>query len=178
MNRRHTAQSAFLNLRTSIVVLVCALAGCSLLSATLLGFFSPQASLKISERTLSFAERVSHQRAIEEVYWRYRIWPDERPDPKPPLDSVMSQAHLETKVADYLGKSQALEEYWQRPIIAEQLQAEIYRMARDTKRPEVLRELFSALENDPFVIAECLARPITAERLLTRLDAHGRLTPS
>src|SRR6266550_2806186 len=26
-------------------------------------------------RTLSFAERVAYQRAIEDVYWRHRIWP-------------------------------------------------------------------------------------------------------
>src|SRR5438034_9383349 len=32
--------------------------------------------------TLSFAERVAYQRAIEDVYWRHRIWPKERPDPK------------------------------------------------------------------------------------------------
>ena len=41
------------------------------------------------------------------------------------------------------------------------------RMAQHTKQPEVLRELFAALGNDPFVIAECLARPVLAERLLT-----------
>src|SRR5262245_4174986 len=58
--------------------------------------------------TLSFAERVAYQRAIEGVYWRHRIWPKERPDPKPPLDAVMSQVELEKKVADYLRKSQAL----------------------------------------------------------------------
>ena len=77
----------------------------------------------------------------------------------------MSQAQLEKKVADYLRKSQALEDYWQRPITAEQLQAEMDRMAQHTKQPEVLRELFQALGNDPFVIAECLARPVLAERL-------------
>jgi hypothetical protein len=32
-------------------------------------------------------------------------------------------------------------------------------------QPEVLRELFAALDNDPFVIAECLARPVLVERL-------------
>ena len=37
-------------------------------------------------------------------------------------------------------------------------------MASHTKQPEVLRELFAALGNDPFVIAECLARPLLAER--------------
>ena len=34
------------------------------------------------------------------------------------------------------------------------------RMAKHTKQPEVLRELFQSLGNDPFVIAECLARPV------------------
>ena len=33
-------------------------------------------------------------------------------------------------------KSQALEDYWQRPITAEQLQAEMDRMAEHTKQPE------------------------------------------
>ena len=37
-------------------------------------------------------------------------------------------------------------------------------MAKHTRDPEVLRELFEALGNDPFVIAECLARPALAER--------------
>ncbi len=77
----------------------------------------------------------------------------------------MSQAQMEKKVTDYLRKSQALEDYWQRPITPEQLQAEMDRMAKHTKQPEVLRELFAALGNDPFVIAECLARPTLAEHL-------------
>src|SRR5205823_14944452 len=98
-----------------------------------------------SQRTLTFAERVVYQRAIEEVYWRHRIWPKERPDAKPSLDAVMSHAQLERKVTDYLLKSQALEDYWERPITAEQLQAETDRMAKYTRQPEVLRELFAAL---------------------------------
>jgi N-acetylneuraminic acid mutarotase len=114
--------------------------------------------------SLTFADRVAYQRAIEDVYWRHRIWPKERPDSKPSLDAVMSQAQLEKKVEDYLRNSQALEDYWQPPITAEQLQAELDRMAKHTKQPEVLRELFEALGNDPFVIAECLARPTLAER--------------
>src|SRR5438552_16847577 len=70
-----------------------------------------------AQRTLTFAQRVAYQRAIEDVYWRHRIWPKERPDPKPSLDAVMSQAQLEKKVADYLRKSQALADYWQRPLL-------------------------------------------------------------
>ena len=78
----------------------------------------------------------------------------------------MSQTQLEKKVSDYLRKSQALEDYWQRPITAEQLQAEMDRMAKHTRQPTVLRELFEALGNDPLVIAECLARPAFVERLI------------
>src|SRR5947199_6644907 len=86
----------------------------------------------------------------------------------------MSRAQLEKKVKGYRRNSQALEDYWQRPIMAEQLQAEMDRMATHTKQPEVLRELFEALGNDSFVIAECLARPALAERLLTNWYAHDQ----
>ena len=48
------------------------------------------------------------------------------------------------------------------------------RMAENTKQPEVLREVFGALGNDPFVIAECLVRPVLAERLITSLYAHDQ----
>src|SRR5947207_721424 len=122
---------------------------------------------------LTFAERVAHQTAIEDVYWRHRIWPDTNPGLKPGLDKVMSQADIEKKVTEYLRNSQALETYWQRPITADQLQAEMERMASYTRQPGVLQELFEALGNDPFVVAECLARPILADR--QRNDRLGRI---
>ncbi len=116
-------------------------------------------------RQLYFEDRVASQRAIEEVYWRHRIWPKERHDSKPPLDAVMSQATVEQKVRDYLSHSELLEQESEKPITPEQLQAEMDRMAQHTKQPEVLRELFATLGNDPFVIAECLARPVLVGRL-------------
>src|SRR5436190_13195120 len=154
-----------------LALLLCA-AACSIVTGTLLAFFGPEAPSNLSQRTLTFAERVAYQSAIEDVYWHHRIWPDTNPAPKPPLDKVMSQAQIEKKVEDYLCDSQALEDYWQRPITPDQLQAEMERMASHTKQPGVLRELFAALGNDPFVIAECLARPVLAERLLPELYAH------
>ena len=124
-------------------------------------------------KVLTFKERVTYQYAIEKVYWDHRIWPKERLDPKPSLDAVMPEAQLESKVADYLCKSEALEDYWQRPITAKQLQAEIDRMAKQTKQPEVLRELFEALGNDPLLIAECLARPVLVERTFAAVESLG-----
>src|SRR6266516_1765313 len=162
-------EGGFSGLRALIAILLCA-ATCAIVTGIPTtsepAFFRVEAPSKASYRTLTFSERVAYQRAIEEVYWRHRIWPKARPDPKPSLDAVLSQAQLEKKVDDYLRNSQALEDYWQRAITAAQLQAEMDRMAQHTKQPEVLRELFEALGNDPFVIAECLARPALAERLL------------
>src|SRR5438876_5977934 len=136
------------------------------------GRTTPVMPSKQTQRTLSFADRVAYQLAIEDVYWRHRIWPKEQSGPKPPLEKMMSQAQIEQKVEDYLRNSQALEDYWQRPITPDQLQAEMERMASHTKQPGVLRELFAALGNDPLVIAECLARPVLAERVITDLYAH------
>src|SRR5207244_2133997 len=168
MKREVFTKSGFFNLRVLIGLLLCAATACFILSPIQSGlaFLKPQAPATASQRTLRFEERVFYQRAIEEVYWRHRIWPKERPDPKPSLDGVISQAQLEKKVRDYLRNSQALADEWKRPITTEQLQAEMDRMAQNTRQPEVLQELFEALGNDPFVIAECLARPILAERLL------------
>src|SRR6266567_1775786 len=71
---------------------------------------SAAASATRRNRTLTFADRVAFQRAIEEVYWRHRIWPAANAGAKPPLDRVMSQAQIEKKVEDYLRTSQALED--------------------------------------------------------------------
>jgi N-acetylneuraminic acid mutarotase len=181
MNKKHTAQSAFFDLRILVTLFLFAVAACALLNRPLLAFLRSETSTNVSQRTLTFAERVGYQRAIEDVYWRHRIWPKENTSPKPSLDAVMSQAQLEKKVEDYLRSTQALQDYWQRPITAEDLQAEMDRMAENTKQPEVLRELFDALGNDPFLVAECLVRPVLSERLITSLaqdQRNGRLALS
>src|SRR5262249_44296139 len=133
MQKKSISKSAFFTPRALVTLVLCATA-CFVVAGTLLAFMRSDAPTKISQRTLTFAERVAYQRAIEDVYWRHRIWPKERPDAKPSLDAVMSQGQLEKKVADYLGKSRALD--WQRPISPEQLQAEMDRMAKHTRQPE------------------------------------------
>src|SRR4029077_6290913 len=168
MKKKRTAEFGLFSLR---LVLGSAVV-CSMITGTLLAFFRSEAPTTVPHAALTFAERVSYQRAIEEVYWRHRIWPKENLKPKPSLDEVMSAQQIEKKVEDYLRDSQALEAYWQKPIAPEQLQAEMERMARHTKQPEVLRELFEVLGNDPSVIAECLARPVLTERLVAELSAH------
>ena len=122
-------------------------------------------------RTLTLADRVGYQRAIEQVYWQHRIWPNERNRPKPPLGEVTSAAQIEKKVNRYLRNSEVLGRTPHR-ITAAKLQAEMERMARHTKSPAMLHELFRALGNDPFVIAECLARPVLSDRLVSGFEKN------
>src|ERR671930_38685 len=121
MKKKSIAHSAFCSPRVVLMLVLCTIAS-FIVTGTLLAFFHSEAPTQVSHPAsagLTFAERVAYQRAIEEVYWRHRIWPKERPDAKPSLDAVMSQAQLEKKVTDYLRNSQALEEHWQQPITAE-----------------------------------------------------------
>ena len=105
----------------------CWLAGVSLAAAV----FVPLAS---HAGELTFEERVRDQRAIEEVYWRHRIWPKENPAPRPSLSEAVPDAVIRKKVEDSLRKSNAFEKWWQRPISSEQLRAEVERMARGSIR--------------------------------------------
>jgi len=119
---RRFGEGGLFRSRAWVAFLLCA-AAFSIATRTLLGFFHAETPPSIFKRSLTFEDRVTYQHAIEEVYWRHRIWPKENPVPKPSLDAVMPQTQLEKKVEDYLRKSQALEDYWQRPITSEQLQA-------------------------------------------------------
>lgn len=155
-----------------------------LLIACCVGFFSGSApaidspvgnkidSASAQGGPLTIDQRVAYQRAIEEVYWRHRIWPKENKQNKPSLQEMVPDSVIAKKVEDHLRKSDALDSYWHRPITAEQLQAEMNRMARETKQPAVLNELFAALDHDPYLIAECLARPNLADRFIRNLFSY------
>src|SRR5215813_13552884 len=86
-----------------------------------------------SGRSMTVGERVAHQRAIEEVYWRHRLWPATNLGPKPRLEEVMPQEQIEVKVKDYLCGSEKLECNWHRPITGEMLRSEVAWMASRTK---------------------------------------------
>jgi hypothetical protein len=108
MKKKCIAQSGFFPLRVSFTLLLWAVASW-ILGTTVLGFFRAEAPRRVSETRLTFAERVAYQRAIENVYWRHRIWPKERPDPKPSPDAVIS-ASTDTGSCGLLRNQQALED--------------------------------------------------------------------
>src|ERR1041385_805384 len=63
-------------------------------------------TLKLEPRRLNFQERVKYQKAIEQVYWNHRVWPDAL-STKPALDKVISVSDIESKVRDHLEVSRA-----------------------------------------------------------------------
>jgi hypothetical protein len=121
---------------------------------------------------LELERRVAAQRAIEDVYWRHRIWSPDNPGPKPSLDYVVPESALRASVEDDLLKSKALERLWAHAISDDELQAEVERMSANSRAPEVLQEIIAALGNDPLLVAECLARPLLADRLIRRSYAR------
>src|SRR5690349_11426782 len=95
-------------------------------------------------RTVDLTQRLACQREVEQVYWQHRIWPKENPGAKPALDTFISPEQLQAKAEDALRLTNALEQVWHTSITGGQLQAEMVRMARNTKDAGVLRELFAA----------------------------------
>ena len=117
-------------------------------------------------RSLSLENRIAAQRAIEQVYWQHRIWPAENRRSKPALHDVLSEDAIRAKVENYLEESNALAGRWGRSITTQRLQNEMDRMIAHTKDAKVLQEIFDALGNDPFLIAETLVRQTLSGRLI------------
>ena len=119
-------------------------------------------------------KRIECQKIIDAIYWNNRIWPAENVKPKPSFESRISDSAIITEVENIAKKSNALEYYWQKPVTAKQLQEEIDRIARNSKQPHVLEEVWSALDNDPHLIAECFARPILVDRIIRSTYAFDK----
>ncbi|MCP4901899.1 MAG: DUF11 domain-containing protein [bacterium] len=115
---------------------------------------------------LSFEERVTAFEKVENVYWSYRIWPQENPTAKPARDEVMSHEQVVAKVEKFQLYEAALEQIWEEPLTPQRIQAELDRIARSTQHPELLNDIFTALSQNPYLIAECFVRPRLAERLV------------
>ena len=109
------------------------------------------------------------------VYARHRVAPGGRSSAQAvPAEVVRRRAE------DAVLKSVALQQLWGVTLGPEQLQAELDRMSAGTQAPDVLRELFAALGDDARRAAECLARPLLADRLIRSQYArddrfHGEL---
>ena len=118
-----------------------------------------------ASESLDLESRIACQETIEQVYWQHRIWPSSNLTPKPPLSEILSREALRQRAERTILISNALERFWQRPVRAAELQAELRRIFRDSRDPARLAEIVGALGGDGYRLGECLARPLLAERL-------------
>ncbi len=113
------------------------------------------------------SERIRCQRALEKVSWSHRS-----ESGGSSFEQAVPEAVVQRKAEDAVLQTAALRRFWGVDITPEQLQAELDRIAAHSKSPARLRELFAALGNDPVKAAECLARPLLADRLVRTYYAH------
>src|SRR5437764_788357 len=132
MKKKCALKSVLIGLFTAFAVAF--LLGMGIPATARLAFLRDAASSTVFQRTLTFAERVAYQRAIEAVYWRHRIWPKENPRPKPPLDAIVSERQIEDKVEEYLRRSRLAAEQRGSAITGSELQTEMERVAVNTKQ--------------------------------------------
>jgi len=86
---------------------------------------------------------------------------------------MMFRIMVIARAKDAVRKSHALACFWQRPLTSEQIQMEMGRMAQHSKQEDVFcREIWSALNNDLYMIAKCLMRWVLADRLLLNWHAY------
>lgn len=91
---------------------------------------------------------------------------------------MLPESVLRQRAEDGPRLSTALGALWNVRIGGPELAREVRRMVASTRSPAVLDELFEALGRDPFLIAECLARPRLVDRLARQRYAFDRRFPS
>jgi len=110
-------------------------------------------------RELTFQQRIAAQQAIDRVYHSYQT------GARLAFEQAVPPATAEAKVRRYLRQSLALEQFWGATVTAGALRREVERIGASTAFPDRLRRLYQALDQDPFVVQECLARPLLVDRL-------------
>jgi hypothetical protein len=117
----------------------------------------------VADPGLTFEERVAAEEAIERVYYAHQIGATE------PFETAVPYAALEDKVRTILEKLATLEANGN-ATGTEALDAELARMEAQSRMPDRLHEIFSALGNDRRLMRECVARPALLQKAFRRIE--------
>ncbi|ANM29626.1 hypothetical protein ABI59_08610 [Acidobacteria bacterium Mor1] len=111
------------------------------------------------------AEDLEARRALGQVYWDNREWPETNAGAKPAYRDAVSDAELLAQWQAVEARRDLLQRRWGIEITPSMLQRELNRIAASTRDAARLTELFDALGNDPQRIAKHIALPVLVERL-------------
>jgi len=127
---------------------------------TLLSLAALAAALFLLPSTPIQADPVDDLLALKRVEHSHLI------DCREPFEDAFPDESAVRMIEDGLLATQALKDLYGVSLTWQDLQADLDRMAADSKDPDRLRELFAALGNDPERLAEALVRPRLAPKRL------------
>jgi len=122
-------------------------------------------------RALTFEQRLQAQRALDRLEYGHLIGASR------PFDDAVPMERTTARVRGTLARSAALASWWHTPITQAVLQRELERIARDTRLPGRLLEVYAALGNDPLLVREAFVRPQLVERLARDFYASDERIP-
>ena len=105
---------------------------------------------------------VADRTRIERVYYEHRL------GTKPAFEQLLPAATIRRLVEADQRKEAVLKTVYGTSPFADELDAEVQRLATATRAPEMLAELNAALGNDPARFAAAVARPLVVDRELRR----------
>jgi N-acetylneuraminic acid mutarotase len=117
---------------------------------------------------LTLEERLQAHEAIQRVTYSHQIGATLA------FEEAYPRELLEAQVRDTLKLSDALDRYWHAPVTSAALRAEMERIARQTRLPERLQEIYSALGGNSLLIEECFARASLVSRLTRSFFARDQ----
>lgn len=123
-------------------------------------------------RSLLLERRVAASRALDEVRYRHRTWPEGNPGPKPTFEEALLYERSWQRGEDELRMTRALVRRFGLAVTGDEIRTELERITASSKNPERLREYFAALDFDPVLIAEVLVRPVLVEAKLRQAFAY------
>ncbi len=123
-----------------------------------------------AEKNASKSDYMSYYLKCHQLYlshkWSQQYWPTENKQTKPKFSQVYSQEHVTEMITDSWMMERALSELFSYKIIRTMLQADLNRMAKNSRDPSGLKALFNAMKDDPELIANCVSRPYLIKKKL------------
>lgn len=115
---------------------------------------------------LSRFERAKCMGDVEEVFYDARLWPRKNSTAKPLFSAIVSDATLLERADDVLRMGDAMTKMAGQSLSVADFQQELDRIVAESQDRVLLDKIFSILDYNAYLIAECLIRPqITATRL-------------
>lgn len=108
----------------------------------------------------SVSELIDDRVAVERVYYARQL------GTKPAFEAAMPRAAIERKVQQELLKESVLKSVYGIEISPAMVQQEVERIQKTSLAPEALKQLQTALGNDPERFARAVVRPLVVDRVL------------